>query len=161
MTELREDQYELLYEANRMDSPILVEEDAVDAVRDVLGEALKQRRLTDPSSLSLEALAANCAGDGDTDADADADADGETVDLTQLAQTPETGSSPDALEAAEPEKPTSIDALEADDRRELKTLVEKHSMMAPRTPDYAEELEAEALEIASWADSIDEIRTEL
>lgn len=153
MTELSEDQVELLYEAQRMDSPTLVEEDAVDAVRDVLGEALKQRGLTDPSSLSLEALAANCAGD--------ADADGETVDLAQLAQTPETGSSHDALEDAEPEEPTSIAALEAGDRRELKTLVEKHSVMASRTPDYAEELEAEALEIASWAASIDEIRDEL
>lgn len=154
MTELRQDQIELLYEAQRADSPVIVEEDALNRVRTVLGKALRERGLADPSPLSLEALASQFVNEDD---------EGDLLsatDIEEMSQQPETGGQDTETLAASEGKDTSkgVEALSADDREHVEGLVERHYRMVDRTPKYAEKCRDEALELVSGIDDIEELR---
>ncbi len=168
MDGLTEEQYKLLYEAeNRYEDPVLVERDAVDAVREALGQPLAALGMREKAieNMSLEAL----AGQYDPAEDDDNDAT-EALNLLALSQQPESGGQ-DAAEAnaeAAGEEPTaeeedekpSIETLSASDRKELERKVHLAVAMADRTPVHAEELKQDALEM-SGEDDFDALQEKL
>lgn len=142
--DLTDEQFHLLYEANQLDDPVVLERDVVDDVRAVLGAPLEHNGIRDPSEMPLAALAAQFIERADSDDDA-------VVDLAAFAQQPETGGAP-----AQPDEGgaggASLADLEADERAEVRDKLRRADLMAERTPEYAETLRVEAASIVGVDD---------
>lgn len=130
------------------------EQEACEAVKDVLSDALKENHglregvVSDMSALSM----VNQFRDDDEG----------SISLEALTQTPETGGSPDDSEDVEANEDGSngdgenpLESLSAAEREDVKNKLEKADMMESRTPDYADSLRAEAAEIAGLEDADD------
>lgn len=133
---LSSEQLELLLDHRRMKredkSPVLVSGQAVNAVREVLGASLRERGVSDPDSLTLEALAGQFT----------------TLEQEELEETvtalgkqmPATGGQP----AEESEPAEEVGAAERNEAREK---LEKASKVESRLPRRCEALRNEAAEL--------------
>lgn len=121
--------------------------ESVDAVKDVLGEALAERTgltVDTAKGLELEALMAEFEDeDGDLDAEA-------------LVQSPEAGG---AEEPDEPEQPSGAESLSSEERDELRSLSARAETFDGVDPEYAESLREDAAELAG-VDAFDDIEME-
>lgn len=148
--DITNDEAKLLHEYRRHDRrAVLVSDDTVDTLREVLAAPLADHGIRDPDNMPLDALAAQYEAEGPADADA-------------LVQAPETGTGdgeavPLDADADGDTDPDLLDALSARDAATLRSKLKKVEMFRERRmSDRADEIEAEACEIAG-VDDIEEI----
>lgn len=156
--QLRSDQVEILYQSERLkesdEEPVVVSQSAVEAVREVMGEALREQGLRDPSTLSLESLARQFQDDeGEVDAN-----------LLALDQTPETGGTDGEALAAEQgvadadDDEPDVAALVEDNRDRVEELVDLCDRHSNRLPHHVSEWEQEALSLTEAEDRVIALR---
>ena len=158
---LRKDQFELLWQAERINDdggePVVVSNEAITAVREALGGPLSETLgLHDEAidAMSLEALAAAVTPDDD---------DESSPVLDTLEQTPETGGQDAADLAADQDddEPEGFEALSGDQQAEVREKLTRAARFDHRLPQHCESLRNEAVAMVPGVESIEELETEL
>lgn len=132
---LTEEQLNLLVSAKDKDNPVVVDGDALETAKSILGERLD---ITDPGSLPLAALAAQYDADDTEDVSSKA--------MAALSQQPETG----GATAPDLGGVSGVDALAAapGDAQRFCHLLDKSRKLETRIPKRAREMREEAATLA-------------
>lgn len=165
--DIRQDQIELLYDAERLsesndslEDVTVVHEDDVESLRSALGHVLTEHhgiKQSTVSQMSVGALAEQFTPNK-------AEEETETLAVLStdaMAQQPSTGGNPEPKKT-EDDEPEDVRDLDGEARETIKSKLETASLMNERTPQYAEECRQEALSLApDQYESVDDLREDL